>query len=181
MVLGRIIRLTRGESHSIIKPARLTKVFVLGDVVSFLAQSGGGGMMANAKTAADQQKGQHIITAGLVIQIVFFGFFIVVAGLFHRRISHYPTPRSKDPLVPWEKLQYVLYGGSCMIMVRSIYRLAEYVQGNDGALMQTEVYLYVFDATLMFLTSFAFNIFHPGQVISQEALEKDEPYMLGDV
>lgn len=41
MVLGRIIRLTKGESHSIIKPQRLTKLFVLGDVVSFLAQSGG--------------------------------------------------------------------------------------------------------------------------------------------
>ncbi|KAF4546216.1 uncharacterized protein LTHEOB_4213 [Lasiodiplodia theobromae] len=181
MVLGRIIRLTKGESHSIIKPQRLTKLFVLGDVVSFLAQSGGGGMMANAKTAADQEKGQHIITVGLVIQIVFFGFFIIVAGLFHRRISMYPTSRSKDPLIPWERLQYVLYGGSCMIMVRSIYRLIEYVQGDDGVLMKTEVYLYVFDAALMFITSLLFNIFHPGQVITQEALEKEDSYMLGTV
>lgn len=41
MVLGRIVRLTKGESHSIINPGRLTKLFVLGDVISFLAQSGG--------------------------------------------------------------------------------------------------------------------------------------------
>lgn len=135
-------------------------------------------MMANATTAADQEKGQHIITVGLVIQILFFGFFIVVAGLFHRRISIYPTSLSKDPLIPWERLQYVLYGCSSMIMVRSIYRLVEYVQGNDGTLMKTEVYLYVFDATLMFLTSLLFNVFHPGQVITKDSLEKEDSYML---
>ena len=41
MILGRIIRLTGGESHSPIRPTRLTKIFVLGDVLSFFAQSGG--------------------------------------------------------------------------------------------------------------------------------------------
>ena len=41
MVLGRIITLTDGEAHSPIKVRWLTKVFVAGDVISFLAQSGG--------------------------------------------------------------------------------------------------------------------------------------------
>ena len=41
MILGRIIRLTGGESHSPIRPTRLTKLFVLGDVLSFFVQSGG--------------------------------------------------------------------------------------------------------------------------------------------
>jgi hypothetical protein len=41
MVLGRIIRLTDGESHSLIKARWLTKVFVAGDVLSFLTQSTG--------------------------------------------------------------------------------------------------------------------------------------------
>jgi hypothetical protein len=41
MVLGRIIRLTDGESHSLIRASWLTKIFVTGDVLSFLAQSGG--------------------------------------------------------------------------------------------------------------------------------------------
>ena len=41
MILGRIIRLTHGDSRSIIGPSRLTKIFVLGDVLSFLIQSGG--------------------------------------------------------------------------------------------------------------------------------------------
>jgi hypothetical protein len=41
MILGRIIRLTDGEQHSLIRARWLTKVFVGGDVLSFLAQSGG--------------------------------------------------------------------------------------------------------------------------------------------
>jgi hypothetical protein len=28
-------------------------------------------------------------------------------------------------------------------MIRSIFRIAEYVQGNDGTLLKTETYLYI--------------------------------------
>lgn len=41
MILGRIIRLVEGDSNSLIRASRLTKIFVCGDVVSFLVQSGG--------------------------------------------------------------------------------------------------------------------------------------------
>lgn len=41
MVLGRLIRLLNADNYSIIRTTWLTKVFVLGDVISFLAQSGG--------------------------------------------------------------------------------------------------------------------------------------------
>ena len=41
MVLGRLIRLTGGERNSMIRPSWLTKIFVVGDVLSFFVQSGG--------------------------------------------------------------------------------------------------------------------------------------------
>jgi len=41
MILGRIIRLTDGDSRSLIRASKLTKIFVLGDVTAFLIQSGG--------------------------------------------------------------------------------------------------------------------------------------------
>lgn len=41
MILGRIILLTDGEKHSIIRKNLLTKVFVAGDVLSFLLQGAG--------------------------------------------------------------------------------------------------------------------------------------------
>ncbi len=41
MVLGRIILLTDGETHSFIRKKWLTKIFVAGDVISFFTQAGG--------------------------------------------------------------------------------------------------------------------------------------------
>ena len=41
MELGRIIALCDGEHHSLIKLRWLTKIFVAGDVLSFLMQAGG--------------------------------------------------------------------------------------------------------------------------------------------
>lgn len=41
MELGRILDLTDGDSRSPVRRKWLTKVFVLGDTLSFLTQSGG--------------------------------------------------------------------------------------------------------------------------------------------
>jgi len=41
MILGRLILLTQSEAYSPIKARWLTKIFVFGDVFSFLVQSGG--------------------------------------------------------------------------------------------------------------------------------------------
>lgn len=46
MELGRIIALTAGERHSVIRRQWLTKIFVIGDVISFVAQ--GAGMLFDA-------------------------------------------------------------------------------------------------------------------------------------
>jgi hypothetical protein len=131
----------------------------------------GGGMLSTAKTASAQKNGQYAITGGLFIQVLFFGFFIVVSAIFHYRISKCPTPRSITVLVPWQRYLLILYVASTFIMIRSIFRIAEYVQGQDGSLLKTETYLYLFDATLMFLTMVLFNVFHPRKIISKEVLK----------
>ena len=41
MMLGRIILVTDGESHSLIAKKWLTKLFVTGDVISFMMQGAG--------------------------------------------------------------------------------------------------------------------------------------------
>ncbi|TVY78580.1 Protein RTA1 [Lachnellula suecica] len=165
MVLARIIRLTDGEAHSLIKVKWLTKVFVMGDVISFLAQSAGGGMLTQAKDNDGVKLGQNIIIGGLGIQVAVFGFFIIVSALFHIRIRRVPTQVSQSLHVPWEQFLFVLYAASCFIMIRSVFRIAEYVMGSDGALLKNEVYLYVFDAGLMTLTTFLFNLRHPSAII----------------
>lgn len=72
--------------------------------------------------------------------------------------------------VPWERHLLVLYVASALIMVRSVFRIAEYVMGWDGFLLNHEVFLYIFDAVLMFITMVLFNFWHPSEIIGRDVL-----------
>ncbi|KAB2570221.1 Protein RTA1 [Lasiodiplodia theobromae] len=159
MILGRIILLTDGEQHSIIRRTRLTKLFVGGDVLSFFMQGGGGGLMAKGNTL-----GEKLIIGGLFVQLFFFTFFVFVAGIFHRRMAMVPTAKACVPEVRWQRYLCTLYVVSLLILVRSVFRVVEYLQGSDGFLLRTETYLYIFDALLMFLVMVWMNWFHPGEI-----------------
>ncbi|KAL0935967.1 rta1 domain-containing protein [Colletotrichum truncatum] len=166
MILGRLINLLDAGNYSLIRPKWLTKVFVLGDVLSFFAQSGGGGMLATAKDRDSVKKGENIIVGGLGIQVLFFGFFMIVTLVFHLRLSRNPTPKTHTIDTPWKGLLWVLYATSLLIMVRSVFRVAEYVEGKEGELQSKEMYIYIFDALLMGITAMLFNWFHPSRVIN---------------
>ncbi|PYI08399.1 putative RTA1 domain protein [Aspergillus sclerotiicarbonarius CBS 121057] len=166
MILGRIIRLVHGDSRSLIRPSWLTVIFVTGDVLSFFIQSGGGGMMASAKSPSSVSLGNRVIVIGLIVQLVFFGFFIIVSMVFHLRMRASPTPASLSMNSSWYSYMRVLYIASVFVMVRSVYRVVEYVQGTSGVLQQHEVYLYVFDAVLMLLCCLLFNVMHPSRILS---------------
>ncbi|CUS10030.1 unnamed protein product [Tuber aestivum] len=158
MILGRLIATIEAEHHSMIRVNWLTKIFVAGDVLSFLMQSTGGGMMAKDKDSA--KMGEHIVLGGLFVQILFFGFFMLATIIFHLRLRKNPTQASQIGTV-WRTLLMALYIASLFIMVRSAFRVIEYIQGRDGYLMQREVWLYIFDAVLMFSVTVLFNIVHP--------------------
>ncbi|KAK9328250.1 RTA1 like protein-domain-containing protein [Lipomyces starkeyi] len=160
MELGRIILVVDGESCSLIQRRWLTKIFVIGDILSFLMQSGGGGIMASSSSSA--KTGEDIIIGGLVIQVLFFGFFIITALVFHGRLHRHPTQRSIS--LPWRKHQYTLYAASIFILIRSVFRVIEYSEGNDGFLLQHEYFLYVFDAVLMWSVMILFLLAHPGEI-----------------
>ncbi|PYH78744.1 RTA1 like protein [Aspergillus uvarum CBS 121591] len=163
MELGRLVVVLHAEQYSLIRPKWMTKIFVLGDVLSFLLQSGGAGMMAG-KTQSSFKTGSNIIVVGLVVQIVFFGFFIVTTGFFHLRMTKQPTTYSLSSGINWKKLVWTLYAASVLILVRSVYRLVEYIEGFGGYLLSHEAYLYVFDALLMFAVMLIFHFVHPSEL-----------------
>lgn len=169
MVLGRLVLVLQGEKNAIIKPRWITKVFVTGDVLSFFTQGAGAGLLSAAKTQTDVNKANYIIVGGLAIQILFFGFFIVVTAVFHWRMRHHPTHRSQALQAPWQGLLWALYIASTMILIRSVYRVAEYAQGSDGELQRKEFWLYIFDSLPMIVVAIDFLVFHPGRVVNNEA------------
>ncbi|KAH7122075.1 RTA1 like protein-domain-containing protein [Dactylonectria estremocensis] len=163
MILGRIILVVDGESYSPIRRVWLTKLFVLGDVLSFCLQGAGGGMMA-AGTLEALHNGERIVIIGLIIQIVFFSLFAVTAAVFYMRFSGALSTKALASGIPWQKYLVVLFIAAGLIMVRSVFRLIEYAQGNAGYLISHEAYLYIFDSLLMFLTMALFAWEHPSQL-----------------
>jgi hypothetical protein len=127
----------------------------------------GGVLISSADTKDEENTGKGIIVGGLFLQIVFFSLFISVTGIFHRRILSRPTSESQNLPVPWRRYILVLYAVSALITVRSVFRVIEFIQGPRGTLMTNEVYMYVFDAVLMFLVSLVFNIYHPRTIITR--------------
>jgi hypothetical protein len=68
--------------------------------------------------------------------------------------------------MPWQEHIIALYIGSLLILVRSIFRVVEYLQGWQGYILSHEIFLYIFDACLMLLVMLIFNWIHPSQIRS---------------
>ncbi|KAK4161117.1 RTA1 like protein-domain-containing protein [Cladorrhinum sp. PSN259] len=174
MILGRLIRSLHAETISIIPVKWMTKVFVVGDVLSFLMQAGGGGIQA-AGTLELFNIGEKIIIVGLFIQIFMFGFFLVTTVVFHVRFRRCSGPDTcrQQTFVRWKRHLTVLYVVSAIILVRSIFRVVEYVQGNRGYLISHEIFLYLFDAVLMALVMAIFFVFYVDDLEPSNAEKRD--------
>ncbi|ETS82438.1 hypothetical protein PFICI_04314 [Pestalotiopsis fici W106-1] len=162
MTLGRIMRALGpvGESCSFIRVSRLTTIFVLGDVFAFLVQSSGAGYMA---AGSSSKTGENIVIGGLLIQIIFFGLFVVAAVSFHLRYRQSASSLAPSN-VPWQSMLTMLYVNSALILVRSIFRIAEYAMGSTGYLLQNEWPLYVFDSVLMLAVMVVFYKKYPSDI-----------------
>ena len=113
--------------------------------------------------AATAQRGSRIVLAGLIIQILIFGFFVTIALVLHLRLRTAPAAQSQNPLLPWKKFLYILYVVSAFIMLRSIVRVAEFVEGFHGTIILHEVYLFVLDGVPMLMVMVVWNIWYPAE------------------
>ncbi len=57
----------------------------------------------------------------------------------------------------------MLYGCSALIIVRSIFRVVEYITGVDAYLLSHEWPIYIFDALLMGSVQLIFLVWFPGK------------------
>ncbi|KAL3455230.1 RTA1 like protein [Aspergillus heterothallicus] len=180
MVLGRLISFLHAETLSVVSVRWMTKIFVTGDVIAFVMQAAGGGIMATG-TISNYTLGENVTVGGLGVQLAFFSVFMLSCGIFHRRIRQHPTHEvsvlsarlREEKRRGWETILVGLYAASLLILVRSIFRLVEYVQGNDGYLISHEVFMYVFDSALMFAAMVVMNRCHPSMILVGARKERD--------
>ena len=127
-------------------------------------------MMASGGSNA----GIQITIVGLIMQLLFFGLFLVTAAIFHRRkLRESSSQDGGETLMPtpsgnhWTTLLWALYAVGLLILVRSFYRLIEFIDGYGGYVMSHEAFLYVFDASLMSCAMFIMVRYHPSLTIQR--------------
>ncbi|EKD17673.1 uncharacterized protein L3040_003555 [Drepanopeziza brunnea f. sp. 'multigermtubi'] len=186
MMYGRIVVFVEAPEASLIRPKWVTKIFVTGDLLAFVMQGGGGGLTAsdNPDTA---MMGQDILMAGLVAQLIFFCFFLLISLVFWKRMRSSPTYYSmpKYGKYSWQQLLKLLLAAAAIIIFRCVFRIIEFSQGDDGALMKKEWYIYAGDFAPMLFVQCAFHwmhtqdVFPPGGVSGKTASEGGEFVELG--
>ena len=162
IIYGRVAQFVNAPRASLIQPTRVTKIFVIGDVIAFFMQAGGGGMMAQANMA---DLGQKIMLIGLFVQLAFFGFFLVISIVFWKRTRSSPARHTlRYGKHSWYKLLMLLLAAAAIIILRCVFRIIEFGQGHTGYLATHEVFLYLFDAVPMLGVQIMFHIVHAGDV-----------------
>lgn len=158
MTLKKIVIGMEAARYSKLSVKWLTKVFVIADCVSLFLQAAGGGLQGSGDESM-ANIGKWVVIVGLAVQLVAFSYFLYLTWHFHKSMlrdtdspAHQRVPATKN-YPGWILCLYAIYLGGFLILIRSVYRVAEYAMGHDGYLMTHEVYFYIFDALLMFLTS----------------------------
>ncbi|KIJ16373.1 hypothetical protein PAXINDRAFT_75421 [Paxillus involutus ATCC 200175] len=169
VLLGRLSRSIGCEAHVLVPVRRLTLIFILSDVTTFVIQAAGGGLTVsnNYSTALT---GTHIFLAGLVLQLVSFISFSAITVRFLLRVrTHVPLAWNRDSKRGWYDDWRTLAGALCIscvgILVRSGYRVAELSQTFHGSLSSTESYFYGLDTLPLFIAIAIYVPLWPGRFI----------------
>lgn len=130
-------------------------------------------LTSNRSSSPSQQSlGGNLIIAALAIQLGIIVIFIILAAMFHWRCAK-ANVHAKAVLTPL----ITLYISMCLILIRCIYRLVEYL-GNAtvrlddleslkalSPILRYEWYFYIFEATLMLINSVLWNVWNPGRYL----------------
>ncbi|KAB5592102.1 Protein RTA1 [Ceratobasidium theobromae] len=171
ILLGHLVQHLNAGQYLFIRPNRVTKIFLISDLVTFAVQACGGGM----STSNDLDRlttGQNLFLAGLAMQMASFALFSALYIVFLVRVyRNAPEVWHHNPPVPWYqnwKTLAIALGLSCVgILIRSVYRTVELSQGFHGHLATTESLFYGLDTYPLFVSVAIYVPFWPGRFISE--------------
>ncbi|KIP04558.1 hypothetical protein PHLGIDRAFT_109410 [Phlebiopsis gigantea 11061_1 CR5-6] len=166
VLLGWLARWLNADCHLLIPPSKITLVFVLSDVSTFLTQAAGGGISASGGSNASM--GAKIVLVGLILQLVLFVFFTLVFARFIHRVYNYePSIWSRDRNEKWynnwRTLALIMFISQIGVIVRSVYRCIELSEGHAGPFTRTEIYLFVLDLAPLLVAIGVYIPFWPGR------------------
>ncbi|KAI0710518.1 RTA1-domain-containing protein [Earliella scabrosa] len=174
IILGQII--TRlGQQYSRLSAKWYTIIFLTCDIVALVVQAVGGARASIAlQKNNDPEPGGHIMLGGIVFQLVAVCIYLCLAVEFllryHRdrpvrRVSYATKSSVLTRGIKLMILALALDG--LFILIRSIYRTIELIDGWTGPIISNEVYFNVLDAAMIVLAMFTLNFLHPGFLLGK--------------
>jgi hypothetical protein len=173
LCLSRIV-VTFGAENSRISARAYPRIFIPCDFLSLVLQAAGGGI-ASVKTQNDEDPalGNHIMIAGLSVQVATLLIFILLALDFAfrtmRRTSRLGAQNALDPRHAKLRKSWMFKGflvalslSTLCIFTRCVYRVAELSEGWTGHLMSKQNYFIGLEGAVIVVAVFLLNMFHPG-------------------
>lgn len=157
LTTNRIFSVLDARKFSVIRLEWLAKGFVILDLFCFFLLGAGSGLLLR-DSDSQHKTGRNIIIAGCALQLLVSVLFSVVIGVFQHRIRKLPTRQaSQYEKLPskwrnWKMILTTLSLGSSLLISRCLYLCILYGRTSNGITTAREVYLYIFDATFMFLS-----------------------------
>ncbi|KAJ7696931.1 RTA1 like protein-domain-containing protein [Mycena rosella] len=188
MILGRLAVMFGPDISNkamFIAPTRVATIFVWSDVGTFLVQALGGSMTTSSNINS-VHLGNKIALIGLALQLVSFALFMVLMLVFGSRVrTRFPHvwrgQQGKAFTVAggevgdWRILYFTLCVTCVAILVRSIYRLVQFIQGYGGYVSTHEVFFYCFDSLPLWMAMSLYCAVWPPRFLNSppqgEALE----------
>lgn len=167
LCLTRVIVLY-GTHNSRFAPRTVAITFMTSDFLSLLLQAIGGAIADIAKSGTSAQKiGIDIMIAGLVLQAISLGVFLLFGADFTWRCLHRVLDRDPEKVRVRNSmfLKAFMAAGllaTIAILIRSVFRAAELWGGFNGALWNDETDFLVLDGAMVALASVCLTALHPG-------------------
>ena len=160
----RIPYLTDGAGR--MRPARVSRTFILSDVLCMVLQFAGS-IMAGSTDPSQVSTGQSLIVAGFSLQFIFLGLYtLLIARLY---ALHCALKRQGAKLELRDKSLYLtsrldkafvcIAATISLIIGRNVYRM---IEAENRAVSSRELYTYLFDALLIFICFVVFSVLHFG-------------------
>ncbi|KAJ6489377.1 RTA1 like protein-domain-containing protein [Mycena vulgaris] len=166
------------QSCLLIRPSRIVKFFVWSDGITFFLQASGGGLTAT-KNASTANIGNKITMIGLSLQLASFALFTVLILVFGWRVKNrfpaaWAPPAGSKPFTllgthqvgNWRILFWTLCVTCIGILVRSIFRIAEFAGGYNGFLAVHEGYFYLFDSLPLWIAMSLYCVVWPTRFLN---------------
>ncbi|EYB32872.1 hypothetical protein FG05_03759 [Fusarium graminearum] len=166
MSLRRVAAALDSEHLSFLSLRWLTKLYVLIDIGCIASQFIGTIIPASGDADAIV-KGRIILIAGLVVQLCALSVFIITSLYLYLRVRNEAGPFLDSSFVRWRRYFRTIEAVTVVMIIRSIVRAVEYLQGQGGFVISHEIFIYLFDALPMFLVMLFFLVVHPGRLVKE--------------